>query len=110
MQVKIENYRKYESGGAFQGFFTLVLESPRLAIYGCKHFKNATGHWFKLPQREVQVEGEETEYYPIFSFKDPEYFNELKSAVYDALQEVSNDKIPKVRPTEIQGDSPADWL
>lgn len=112
MKVSIENYKSIQSG-AFQGFFNLVLVScGGLKIFGCKHFKNDKGDWFKLPQREVETEDGESEYYPHMTFLDKEYFEELKSAVYDALQEVNNGKSPQAKSAKspLSSDTPPDWF
>lgn len=114
MKVGIEHYKRIETEGAFQGFFTLVIYPEGQVIPDCKHFKNDNGDWFNFPQKEVEREGEETEYYPRIYYRNKEYLNELKEAVYEALQEVKNGqaKDPKSASNKspVQGDASPDWF
>lgn len=112
MKIGIEHYNKVQADGAFQGFFTLVIYPEAQVIPDCKHFKNERGDWFNFPSKEIEREGEETEYFPRIYYRNKEYLQELKAAVYDALQGINNGKNSKANPTESQvpSDTPPDWF
>jgi len=116
MIVEVGQYREVNKG-ALKAFFSLVIHPGGQKIIDCRHFVQGEKEWFSFPQKEIKKEGQKSEYIPIVSFLDKEYFEGLKASIMNAIRTRTPESnyVKKVYPTEarqesaIQTKTPSDW-
>ena len=86
IKVEVGQYREVNKG-SLKAFFSLVIYPMGQKILDCRYFVQGEKRWFNLPQKEIKYsDGRKTEYIPLISYLQKDYFEKLKEAVLEQLQ------------------------
>lgn len=87
IKVEVGQYRPTNKDGCFKATFSLVIHPQGQKILDCRYFIQDDKRWFNFPQKEVKYsDGRKTEYYPIVSYLNKEYLEQLKPTVLAAIK------------------------
>ena len=73
--------------GCLKAAFSMMLYPSGQKISECKYFIQGDNRWFSFPQKEIKyTDGRKTEYFPLVSYLNKEYSEQLKEAVLECLK------------------------
>lgn len=87
-KVEIGQYREINKG-SLKAYFSLLIYPEGQKILDCQYFVKGTQRWFTFPQKKIERNGK-TEYIPLVSYFDKEYFEKLKGSVLECLTQQEN--------------------
>lgn len=118
IKVEIGNYRTVDKG-MWKASFSLLIHPQGQKILDCKYFeKDNNEKFFAFPSKEVKYQdGRKTDYFPIVSYLNKEYLEQLKFAVMEALKEhnskdtnaKTNTKAPEGKKSVLPDNAPNQW-
>jgi len=87
IHIEVGQYKPMDKG-ALKAFFAIVEYPQGRKTLECRYFQKGDQRWFSFPQKEYKKAGsDKSEYIPLISYLDKEYFEQFKAAVLIALKD-----------------------